>query len=64
MTERVYPYRMKVGYIPPEYDYYPFKRGDIVTLLGEISNMPGHFVVVLSDGVIRNCHDDFFVEIP
>jgi hypothetical protein len=40
---------------------YPFKEGDVVLLLGEIENMPGHLVVALMDGrVLFGFHPELF----
>lgn len=40
---------------------YPFKRGEVVLVLGEIENMPGHVAVALRDGrVLYGFHPELF----
>ena len=31
---------------------YPFRQGETVLVMGEVSNMPGHMVVCRSDGSV------------
>jgi hypothetical protein len=51
--------------IPTEYEGgYPFRNGDTVLMLGEITNMPGHVAVALSDGrVVHGFHAEWFREL-
>jgi hypothetical protein len=37
-------------------DKMPFKDGDLVLMLGEIEQMPGHVAVVTRDGLVRWGH--------
>jgi hypothetical protein len=48
---QVYPYQAKVVHVPSGYESdYPWKWGDNVLILAEITNMPGHVAVVTLDG--------------
>jgi hypothetical protein len=49
-TELKYPLIAKVSVGTQLEAYLPYNNGDRVVLLGEISNMPGHVVLVDSDG--------------
>lgn len=54
------PYLAKVTRLPRGY-HYPFKTGDIVLVLGEIEQMPGHMVIALPSGqVIHGYHPENF----
>ena len=56
------PYRAEVYGIPSALNHYPFKNGDIICVLGELSHMEGHFVIALPDGkVVFGYHNDFFI---
>jgi len=44
----------------PEGIGYPFKNGDHVLFLGEIKNMPDHYVIVDVDGKIHWGYHDYF----
>lgn len=56
------PYLCQVSNIPKGYlESYPFKNGDIVLMLGEIEQMPGHVAIALKDGrVLFGYHAENF----
>jgi hypothetical protein len=56
----VFPLMANVVGIPAGYQY-PWVNGDTVTILGELSNMPAHYVVVHKGKVYSGYHWDFFV---
>jgi len=37
----------------PDVAGYPFENGDVVLMLGEIANMPGHVAIVTEQGVVK-----------
>lgn len=56
---------MRVYGVPQEQkNLYPWRNNDTVLLLGEIENMPNHYVIATSDGRIHyGYHNDFFVDV-
>ncbi len=54
--------RTVIAIVPQGY-VYPWKDGDILLLLGEIENMPGHVAVANREGrVYWGYHEDSFRE--
>ena len=54
------PYLAKVVGLQPGYRY-PFKNGDVVLILGEIAQMPGHLALSTRSGkVLFGYHSENF----
>lgn len=55
-----YPYRASVDSLHQYKNSLPFREGDIVCVLGEITGMPGHYVVALPDGKVIYGYHNYF----
>lgn len=59
-------YLARVGPLPDGYEHtYPFRSGDVMVILGEIDQMPGHVVVanIKTGQVFCGFHADNFIRL-